>query len=417
MNFAEPMDPSPYLPVSRLFWNELYVDVAALPEVAASGPIRSMVEATHAERRRLSALPDADHAAVMRLKEPILDLAARSLTAQPSDRRDEFERFVKAHPELELYADFRAAAEPDDRRAATALRHRYAQFVTAEQLAAAGDHSAGLYLDLPVGVHRDGFDVAANPLLFGTAGVGAPPDPMAAEGQSWGFPPIHPERVRESGYRYVIDSYRTAMRYARAVRIDHVLGLQRLFWIPGGEGADAGAYVRYRGEETRAIIAIEAARSGTIVVGEDLGTVSPSIRHAMDRDGMLHTFVYQFEASAAEPDPQPSRPSMASLGGHDLPKFATFWPTFAGDDEVAGAYVERLMSLAEGPASYVSIDLGDLLGETVQDNRPGTGPEAGNWRHRLPRTLSEIADNKDVVALVSAVRSARDRTMVKGAGA
>ncbi|MBV9869788.1 MAG: 4-alpha-glucanotransferase [Frankiaceae bacterium] len=431
--FRDPVDPSPYLPVSRLFWNELYVDMAALPEIAADPDVAAQVGAVQPQLDRLRALPSTDHGAVMARKRRVLEACARALVSTPSDRRDEFDRFVKTHPELDRYADFRATdealgpwqgwSEPAGQlpqvagRDTAVLYHRYAQFVATEQLERAASHGSGLYLDLPVGVHPDGYDTWANAALFGAAEVGAPPDPFFKGGQAWGFPPPHPERMREDRYQHQIEVYRSAMRHAGAIRIDHVLGLQRLFWIPQGAGADRGAYVRYRSEETRAIIAIEAQRSGTVVVGEDLGTVSPSIRRAMDRDGMLHTFVYQFEASASDPRPQPKRPSLASLGGHDLPRFATFWAEFSGGSDAENALRECLLSLASGPARYLMLDLGDLIGETEQDNRPGTGPEAGNWRHRFQLPLSRVANNDQVRELVSMVDEARRDSTVKGARA
>jgi 4-alpha-glucanotransferase len=274
--------------------------------------------------------------------------------------------------------------------------------------------------------------------LFAPAGVGAPPDDFFAGGQSWGFPPLHPERLRVDGYRYLIDAYRRVLSRARAIRIDHVLGLQRMFWIPNGAAAADGAYVRYPTEELRAVVAIEASRAGAVVVGEDLGVVSPSIRHAMDRDHMLHSFVYQFNATAKEPLPQPRKPSAASFGGHDLPKFASYWRgtdiderlergeidataaasdrrdrdalvaavsvasrTTTGDDDLYGALHTTLGALADGPASYLFVDLADLTLETVPDNRPGTGPEAGNWRRRNSRTLADIAADPTVIALMN----------------
>jgi 4-alpha-glucanotransferase len=234
------------------------------------------------------------------------------------------------------------------------------------------------------------------------------------------------------------------LAHARAVRIDHVLGLQRMFWIPDGSPASDGAYVRYPTEELRAIVAIEAARADAVVIGEDLGIVSPPIRHAMDRDRMLHTFVWQFNASAKDPLPQPRKPSAASLGGHDLPRFAAFWrgadiedrlargdidestamaerrgretlveavpvpsqPTTA-DGELRAAYTTCIGSLAAGPASYVFLDLADLELATEPDNRPGTGPEAGNWRQRLPRPLATIATDDHVTGLMADVVARR----------
>jgi 4-alpha-glucanotransferase len=480
--FRSPVDPSPYLPVSRLFWNELHVDVDALPELATAPEAQQLVRSAgfRADLDRLRAQPTVDYAAVMAAKRAVLELCAESLCRQPSDRRDEFDGFVKGHSDLERYADFRAADEmlglpwsqwsaepgalPDlGGQAAGSRYHRYAQFVAAEQLAAVADRTAagraGLYLDLPVGVHPDGFDTWSHPDLFADAGVGAPPDDFFSGGQSWGFPPLHPDRLRGTGYRYLIDTYRHALGHARAIRVDHLLGLHRMFWIPPDGGAKDGAYVRYRSEELRAILAIEAARADAVIVGEDLGTVTPSIRQAMDRDGMLHCFVYQFEAKPERPLPQPRKPSMASLGSHDLPKFAAFWrgediddrvdrgwldPAAAteartdrdnlvaaigaaatppapadrdSDDAVRAGLRTCLDALAAGPATYLLVDLADLEAETAQDNRPGTGPEADNWRWRLSRPLAAIAADPAVTDVVSAVGAGRAAADTEGAGA
>lgn len=442
-----PMDPSPYLPVSRRFWNDLLIDLGAVPE--CSQPAPAPVRPTNSRWDAHS----VDYDAVVMHKRAVLQRCAETLVSQPSTRRDDFERFVKSDPLLEQYADFRAADEqydgtwcdwaaapgelPAGELPASAVRyHRYAQFLATEQISRASERGAGLYLDLPVGVHPDGFDTWVHSTLFAPAGVGAPPDDFFAGGQSWGFPPLHPERLRVDGYRYLIDAYRHVLRYARAIRIDHVLGLQRMFWIPEGASAADGAYVRYPTEELRAVVAIESDRAGAVVVGEDLGVVSPAIRQAMDRDRMLHTFVYQFNASADDPLPQPRKPSMASFGGHDLPKFASYWrgadiderleqgdidaptaekdrqdrealiaaipgPSSASGDDRAVGLSTILGALADGPASYLFVDLADLTFETVPDNRPGTGPEAGNWRRRMSRPLADIAADPTVTTLMS----------------
>ncbi|HEX3824872.1 MAG TPA: 4-alpha-glucanotransferase [Mycobacteriales bacterium] len=462
-SFATPVDPSPYLPVSRLFVNELFIDVEALPEFARSDAARAIVSSPDftAELAALRRLPRVDYGEVMARKRRILTLCAAELLGEPSRRRDEFEEFLAGHPELASYAGFRATGErigvdwhdwggspgelpagPIDHGAER--YHLYAQFVAADQLAAAADHSIGaraaLYLDLPLGVHPDGFDTWSRASLFAAATVGAPPDRLAPQGQAWGFPPLHPVRLRRDRYRYVIDCYRHLLAHAGAIRIDHVLGLERLFWIPPGAGAESGAYVRYRSEELLAIVAIEAARAGAVIVGEDLGTASGGIRPAMDRVGMLHSFVYQFSATATEPFPQPVSPSMATLGSHDLPRFAAFWHGEDIDDRVArgvtsqqaaivehrdrdclvaaveapladrtatGAFTACIGSLAAGPAPYVMVDLADIEGETEPDNRPGTGPAVGNWRRRLPRGLPAIVDDNRVRKVLTTIAAQR----------
>ncbi|MGN6474387.1 MAG: 4-alpha-glucanotransferase [Mycobacteriales bacterium] len=409
MSTDSPIDPSPYLPVSRLFWNELYVDVAGAAELAGCEAPDSFRPGPKVRNAR-----HVDYDSVAEAKRQALDECATAMQAAEGRRRDDFERFLAEHPELHAYADFRAKG---DERAAR--YHRFVQYAASAQLAAAAAHGdrvgVGLYLDLPVGVHPQGFDTWAHPELFADAQVGAPPDALAAGGQAWGFPPLHPQRLRASGYRYFIDTLRVAMRFARAIRIDHILGLQRLYWIPAGLDATAGAYVRYRHDELLAIVATEARRAGVTVIGEDLGTVSPTIRRGMDKHGMLHTFISRFAASADNPLPQPAQPAAASLGSHDLPRFAAYWAEpeqrplakALGARDPADALRICLGSLADGPANYLVVDLADLEGEVEPDNRPGTGPEAGNWRRRLPRSLDELAGDNRLRELMTELASAR----------
>jgi 4-alpha-glucanotransferase len=468
--FEPPVDPSPYLPVSRLFLNEAFIDVEALPEFASAERPRRL--AASAETRRgiedLRRLPRVDYAEVMRLKRPVLEACAAELWHSPA-RKQAFDAHLSSHPELSSYAAFRAVGERLGGRwrswgtragelpagavdPAAERYHLYVQFAAAEQLAAVAAGSsgaAGLYLDLPVGVHPDGFDTWSQPELFAAATVGAPPDRLAPQGQAWGFPPLHPQAIRRDRYRYLIACFRHLFGQAEAVRIDHVLGLQRLFWIPRGASAEAGAYVRYRSEELFAVLALEADRAGAVVIGEDLGTVSEEVRRAMDRNGLLHTFVYQFEASARDPFPQPHSPSLAAFGSHDLPRFATFW-TGADIDERAGgagaaaaraeehadrealvkaveqpltdrstgaAYAACIDALAAGPAEYVMVDLADIEGETEPDNRPGTGPEAENWRWRLSRPLEAILGDPSVTDLLDVVAGNRRSTDREGVSA
>jgi 4-alpha-glucanotransferase len=426
-----PIDPSPYLPVTRMFWNELYVDVAAAAQLAGVADAPE-VGAAKPNPKTLR-LPDADYETVAGAKRRALETCSRAIHAASGRRRDDFEQFIADHPELVSYADFRAADErigsgwrrwpskagsvpegsvdPD-----VAAYYRFVQYAAAKQLTDIVERdAAGLYLDLPVGVHPDGFDTWSHSELFADAEVGAPPDALATSGQAWGFPPLHPERLRRSGYAYFIAGLRQALRFAQAIRIDHILGLQRLYWIPTGADARSGVYVRYPDEELRAIIAIEADRADVTVVGEDLGTVSPAIRRAMDRDGLLHSFVYQIEARPADPLPQPRQPSAASLGSHDLPRFAAFWTDPAqrdlvdvvGEADPAAALPICLNALAEGPSAFVLVDLADLEGETEPDNRPGTGPEAGNWRRRLPRTVEELASDDALRTLMAGLAASR----------
>jgi 4-alpha-glucanotransferase len=439
-----PADPSPYLPVSRLAYNEVFIDPTSLPELAAT-PEACRLLNDDAFRRRLSAVHHStlvDYEEVARLRRQVLAPMADTLLAGNSPRRDEFCAFVDRHPELEAYAGFRALGERVGRRAAEDRRptgagadrepasgyHLYTQWVAAEQLATAAA-TAPLYADLPIGVHPDGFDPIWAPDSF-VPGVhgGAPPDLFFAAGQDWAFPPLHPQGIREDGYRYVIDTLRHAFRHASCLRVDHIMGLQRLYWIPPGFDARHGAYVSYRADELHALVALEAHRTGSTVVGEDLGTVPDGVRARMAEDHMLRSWVLQFESTPEEPLPTPPPAVLASWATHDLPRFGVY---FGGDDidenEAAGllspadAAVERtererwraailgalgpaadadadaaailracLRHLAASAADLVLVDLEELWGERQPQNRPGTGTGGANWRRRAGFTLEEL---------------------------
>lgn len=419
-----PVEISPYLPATRLGWNELYVDPTALPELEASPEARALLESERfrgelaaARRRALVDYPEA-----MGLVRRALAPLARTAFELPSPRRREMEAFAAERPDMVAYARFRAALPIEGGGAGTldealggddaARYHFYAQWSAAQQLRAAG---ANLFLDLPVGVHPEGFDTHWEPDAF-AAGVegGAPPDLFFKNGQRWGFRPLHPRALREQGYRHPIALLRHVMQRAKVLRLDHVMGLYRLYWVPEGADARDGVYVRYRDDELRAICAVEADRSGTAIVGEDLGTVPEEVREGMARDRMLRSWVLQFEVSADAPMPDPPELSMASIGTHDLPRFAAFFdsPERARWRRVLGGDARRALRacldhLAAGPARLVFVDLEDLWLERWPHNRPGTGPEAGNWQHRAARTLDDLFEDKELAAALERIDALR----------
>lgn len=451
----EPVEPSPYLPVTRLGWNELYVDPTTLPELASAPEAAALLSSDAVVQRIRDARNSVlvDYAGVMSLVRSLLEPMAETVFSSDGERRDQLEAFVAQHPAVAGYARFRAAgsrARPvgDDRRAhpqgripdeavdpAAERYHLYAQWVASQQLtSAAGDR--GLYLDLPIGVHPLGFDPWWEPEVFvhGVHG-GAPPDAFHRRGQDWGFPPLHPEQLRHDGYRYLRATLQHAMRHARTVRVDHVMGLHRLFWVPEGADATDGVYVRYPHEELRAIVAVEAHRSRVSVVGEDLGTVPEEVRADMAADGMLRLWVLQFEATPEVPLPQPPVGAMASWGTHDLPRFAAYWEDLdideregrgdasgreAIDERAARARWRRavvemlgvrhdpvavlrgcLDHMADGPARQVLVELEDLWLERRPQNRPGTGSDSLNWRRRAARSLEQLRDDPELGALLS----------------
>lgn len=349
---ACPFEPSPYLPVSRTFWNEIHVDPRRLPEFEHCEPARRLA-ASRAFRRRVAALrgePLLDYREAMDLRRRVLELLARSLDERPGPRGEAFRTWVRQHPVAQEYAAFRAIGErlarpwpawpaamrPEKICVEAADRdairyHLYAQWAAAGQIARladdAGSRGVGLYLDVPVGVHPDGFDVWRHPGLFARGpSFGAPPDPLFAGGQDWSAPPPHPEAARQDRYSYFRASLGHQMAQATAVRLDHVMGLHRLFWIPRGGAAADGAYVHYPAEELYAIVCLESHRHRTRVVGENLGTVPRYVNAALSRHGLARLHVAQFGIApdAAEPLTRIPPRAFACVNTHDTATFAGF---------------------------------------------------------------------------------------------
>jgi 4-alpha-glucanotransferase len=475
---AFPGEASPYRPASRLFWNEIYLDLGRVPEVERDPAIRRFVRSSAFERELASVRAGdlVDHARVLALKRRVLERVAGALE---DPRAAALRRFLREHPDVETYARFRAAGERfglDVRRWPAGARagrirasdvdpvalgyHRVAQWLAEEQVGELGrtalEGGAGLYLDMPLGVHPDGYDVWRHPTTFATSvSVGAPPDDFFPKGQVWGFPPLHPERVREDGYAYPLACLRHAFRHAGVMRIDHAIGLHRQYWVPEGAPADRGVFVRYPAEEWYATISLEAHRTGTVVVGEDLGTVPGEVRRGLARHRLLRSYVLELETVPERPVPvpAPTAGSLACMNTHDLPTFAAFWRgadiaerleaglidaaqaeaerrrrgamredlaralVDSGVLEPADASDERAVRwashvwLASSPARLVVVNLEDLWGETHQQNVPGTS-DRPNWRRRSARSLEELRRSPEVLELLRLVDAARREALV-----
>jgi 4-alpha-glucanotransferase len=405
----------------------------------------------------------------------VLEELARSFFAEPSARHAPFQRFVESHPAVADYARFRAVGErlrapwpqwpqplrdgvlPEDKDGEEAGRyHLYAQWLAHEQLQALAEkakgHGPGLYLDLPLGVHRDGYDVWREREAFAIdAAGGAPPDAVFTKGQDWGFPPLHPERNRTQGYRYVIAYVRHHLRQAGLLRIDHVMGLHRLFWVPKGFAASEGAYVRYPAEELYAILSLESHRHTSAIVGENLGTVPAAVNATMARHRIHRMYVVQYELPSVLHRPLRAVPSdvVASLNTHDMPPFAAFWEGLdiherfeLGLMDEAGLQLERqnlsamqealvavlrrggwlregaadlrdvlqacLSHLAASPARVVLVNLEDLWLETLPQNIPGTGEERPNWRRKTRERFEAWCQMPQVVTALQAINLLRE---------
>lgn len=443
-------EPSPYFPSSRRWANPLYLRVHDLPGATGEPGLDELArlgEALNGERR-------IDRDAVYRLK---LDAFERLWRRFPGDPA--FERFLADHgTDLQQYATFCALTEhhgggwsrwpAEHRRPDTAAVssfagehhdrvrfHAWLQWLLDGQLAASG--AADLVIaDLAVGVNPDGADAWAwQDELALDVGVGAPPDQFNTQGQDWGLPPFVPWRLRSRRYEPFVQTIRATMRRARGIRIDHVAGLFRLFWIPRGAGPGDGTYVRYDARELLDIVALESVRAGTFVVGEDLGTVEEATRSRLAAAGVLSYRLLWFEPGNPVEYP---RQALAAVSTHDLPTIAGLWtgadleaqealdlhPNTAGtadmrthlaaltssDDDrpVEDVIVDAHRKLAEAPSALMTATLDDALAVTERPNMPGTVDGWPNWSIALPVPIDDLAEHPLVRRVVEAINKGRD---------
>jgi 4-alpha-glucanotransferase len=426
----EPFEPSPYLPVSRLHWNELYIDPAATPEWEVSPRARELAAAARPQEGRL-----IDYRAAMAAKRRVLEALLAGLDGP---RLDAFERHLRDHPDLAGYAGFRARCEreragwrdwrdpeaPGDE--AAARYHAYAQWLCEEQLDRVGDGGAGPYLDMPLGVHPGGYDTWRFREVFAEGvSVGAPPDGFFGGGQSWGLAPLHPGRLRDQGHAYPMACIRTLCRHAVAARIDHVMGLHRTFWVPEGMPATEGVYVGYPFEELYAVLCIESQRARTRLVGEDMGTVPGAVRRTMAAHGLLRIYAVQTELGGADPFDRVPSEAMVGMNTHDMSTFAGFWDEEGAEDgrrDALRAALERhghavadgpaaldasLLELAASNASGVLVNLEDMWWEREPQNMPGTTTEHPNWRRLARHGVAELDAVPDLAPRLRRLADAR----------
>jgi (1->4)-alpha-D-glucan 1-alpha-D-glucosylmutase len=483
-----PAHASPYSPSSRLALNVLYIDVEAVEEFRECEEARAHVRSPAFQERlaRLREAPLVDYPCVAQAKFEVLERLYVHFHERHIRRRTpralEFRDFqAQSGEQLRRHALYEALQEhfhsadpavwgwlawPEDYRdpGSSAVARfcaerierveyfEYLQWQTEQQLARAAARcesaglALGLYLDLAVSVDRAGSDVWANQNCFALgASIGAPPDEYNLKGQDWGLPPLAPGPLRESRYELFAGTLREAMRHARALRIDHVMGLMRLYWIPPGASERDGAYVHYPLEELLAIVALESHRNRCVVIGEDLGTVPDAVRAALARAGALSYKVLYFERGTdgefRAPDDYP-RDALVCVSTHDLPTVAGWWAgrdlewreklaLFPDEDrrkaQLAARAADRTRLaralertgllprgedptpealaaavhawLARAPALVMMVQLEDALGIAEQANLPGTVSEHPNWRRRLPCTLERMERDPRLDAL------------------
>jgi 4-alpha-glucanotransferase len=420
-----PFEPSPYRAVSRSFRNELFLDPTATPEFRRSRVLQRRVRSAGFLRRvaRLERRAHVDFRAVARLKREVVEQLLREFPRAPASRRRAYRRFLARTPDIDAYARFRASREPGRRHAEE--YHRFVQWLTAEQLEGVATRlrrrGIVLALDLPIGTHPQGFDAVRDQGIFAQGvEVGSPPDPGVPAGQNWGMAPYRPEELRRAGYAPVVRSLRHELSVSRILRIDHVLGVHRLFWIPVGQPPRRGAYVRSPARELYAVVLAEASRVGATIIGEDLGTVPREVRPEMRRRGLLGMYVAELEWDG------PGRPraipaaSAAMLNTHDHLPFAGYWARRsrsaasapglrrgfpAGGTPVHEALRISLERLARSPAALLIVNLEDAWGETRPQNVPGT--RGANFSRRFLRSTEEFTHDRVINQWLSSLDALR----------
>lgn len=494
-----PFNTSPYLPNCTFYQNFIYLDVEGIEDYGRCRRARELRQSpeTAVEIDELRRAPFVEYERIAALKLRFLKLlfaqflrewrqgTARAKEFNEFARRegDLLERFAlytaldeylhKQNPDLWMWPQwpepYRDPLSPESREfrarhwRAVMLRQYIQwqidiQLTRAQRRARDRRRAIGLYHDLALATDRYGSDLWAHrPFYVEGCRVGAPPDDFSPQGQDWGFPPPNSDRHREDGYRLFADSIRKNCRHGGALRIDHVMRLFRLYWIPDGSDAAHGAYVRERSEDFVRVLALESVRNQVVVVGEDLGTVEPEIREILARFGILSYRLFYFEKNQRgefkRADQYPAQ-ALVSSTTHDLPTLAGFWTgadiearRAAGvlDDEgfrrqwddrasekqkmldalfshgllarhlprQASAYPELTGDLhnavvgflAQTPSQLLAINQEDLTKEPSQQNLPGTTWQYPNWGRKMRFTLEQLRTDPEAQGYTAMFRN------------
>jgi len=494
-----PFNTSPYLPNCTFYQNFLYLDVEGMEDFAHCARAQAwwLAPETQAEIEALRRAPFVEYERVAALKLRFLKLLfARFLRErrQGSPRAREFAQYLEReggllekfatycaldehlhgrNPDLWLWRDWPAEYRDPDSAAVRAFRQRYwrrvmfyqylqwqidQQLWRAQQRARAKRLPLGLYHDLALATDSFGSDLwAYRPFYVSGCRVGSPPDDFAPKGQDWGFPPPNSDRHREDGYRLFAESIRKNCRHGGALRIDHVMRLFRLYWIPDDSDATQGAYVRERSEDYVRILALESVRNRVVVVGEDLGTVEPEVRETLARYGILSYRLFYFEKNSSgefRPNDQYPVQALVSSTTHDLPTLAGFWigadiqarrdaglideagrcaqtqqraeekqkmldvlfalrlmpagfPAKASDyPDLTGELHNAIVGfLAQTPSQLLAINQEDLTKELHQQNLPGSTWQYPNWGRKMRFTVEDLRAHPEARSFTAMFRN------------
>lgn len=501
----QPFNTSPYLPNSIFYRNPIYLDVEQIEEFQTSPRARDLLDSERV-RSEIGALRSADlveYERVYRLKTRFLKLLFRSFLkdwVSGTPRARQLREYVDREGELlDRFAIHEALDEAIHRRCPdvwnwrswpepyrdpssaevqefarknwrSVLFHKYVQWQLDQQFQAAQEHALarglkiGLYHDLALATDRFGADLWAHREFFvNGCRVGAPPDDFSPKGQDWAFPPPNSDRHHQDAYRLFAESVRRNCQHGGALRMDHVMRFFRLYWIPDGQDATAGTYVRDRWEDLLGILALESVRQKVILIGEDLGTVPDEVRDALGRFGILTYRLLYFEQDRDgrfhRPDEYP-RNALVSATTHDLPTLAGFWigrdiqarheagllpdqaslqrmheerdrqkqrlldllldlkllPVWFPRDasqtpELTGELHNAIVGfLASTPSKLMLLNQEDLLKQTEQQNLPGSTAEYPNWRRKMQASVAELWTSPEIQAFANMFHAWLKRT-------
>lgn len=486
---ANPESASPYSPSSRLWQNIIYIDVNAIPAFQNSAKAQRWFnsKATQAKLAKARSADYVDYRLVTELKLHGLKLAYAQFKKEPQQA---FEQFIANNGELlQIQGTFDAlhqwlseqfseqwgwdnwAEEWQDYKSEAVAQFRFKQndlvrfymwlqFIADQQLQACNTLAKklkmpiGFYRDLAVGVANNGAETWADKSLYVLgASVGAPPDMLAPQGQNWGLSPMHPRVLQERGYQPFIDLLRANMKDCGALRIDHILGLARLWWVLKGGSATEGVYIRYPLEDLLGILALESQRHQCLIIAEALGTVPDGMLEALEQKGILayNVFYFEFEDGKSKPLSHYPYQAMTTLSTHDLPTINGYWQEY--DIELGKKYAiypskevldfvqnNRIFSRnafsevlnvagidANSEKSPTSLEFNhkfqefaantnsalyatqpeDWLNMLEPVNIPGTSTEYPNWRRKLAKSTDEIFTDKSIVRLLKNIKKQR----------
>ncbi|OOH89025.1 4-alpha-glucanotransferase [Pasteurellaceae bacterium 15-036681] len=487
---ANPEGASPYSPSSRVWQNILYINVNAIEAFQQSEQAQQWFNSADTQQQLAEARQKeyVDYTQVMQLKLAGLRLAYQQFKQQ--DQTD-FEQFIAENGEtLKVQGTFDAlhhwlssqfseqwgwnywdtkyqsyhtacVAEFQAEQQDLVRFYMWLQFVAQQQLKACNELAKqlampiGFYRDLAVGVADNGAETWADKDLFVLdASVGAPPDIMAPQGQNWGLSPMHPEVLQQRGYQPFIDLLRANMKDCGALRIDHILGFARLWWVAKGDSAANGAYVKYPLQDLLSILALESQRHQCLIIAEALGTVPKGMLETLEQKGILAYNIFYFEYDQQGSKPLANYPyqSMTTLSTHDLPTVKGYWQSYdfelgqkfgvypnekvvdmlkrtrlqnkaeirraveqsgqtleADSDNVSQIFTHQLQAyVADTDSVLFGSQPEDWLNMLEPVNIPGTSTEYPNWRRKLSKTVEEIFADKQIQRLLETIEKKRN---------